>query len=165
MAAAFATQGIASVGNAYAQSQALKAQGNFQKQAFETNSHLAELQAEDAIKRGDKEAGQIKAKARQMIGTQRAALAAQGIDVNSGSARDIQEDTAAMSELDALTIKNNAFREAWGYKVQALDFRARGQFAELSARTQSRSTLLTGGMQAIGYGLQSGYYARGGGVK
>ncbi len=70
------------------------------------------------------QAGQVKAMAadRQtaaMIGRQRAAFASGGIDVNTGSPLDIQADTARFGRLNAMTIRNNAAREAWGYTAQS----------------------------------------------
>jgi hypothetical protein len=62
-----------------------------------------------------------------MIGAQRAGIAAGNIDVGYGSAVDVQADAAHLGELDALTIRNNAQREAWGFKVEAIDTRQRAK--------------------------------------
>lgn len=59
-----------------------------------------------------------------VIGAQRAVAAAHGLDVNSGSPALLQEDAAALGHLDALTIRNNADREAYGYRSQATNFGA-----------------------------------------
>ena len=58
----------------------------------------------------------------QMKGTQRARLSANGIDISEGSAASIQADTDWMGEMDALTIRDNANREAWGYKNQSQQY-------------------------------------------
>lgn len=160
MALAMGTQGIANFGNAYSQSQALSAQSAYQKQVYNQNASLAGMQADDAIQRGNLEAGKVRKRTNKMIGDQRASFGAQGIDPASGSAANIENETSAMGELDALTAKNNAWREAWGYKVQANQYTNQGSFAELAADNQSRNTLLTGGMQALGYGAQAAYYAK-----
>jgi hypothetical protein len=64
-----------------------------------------------------------------MVGAQRAGIAAGNIDVGYGSAVDVQADAAFLGELDALTIKTNAAREAWGYTVEAGDLRKRAAIA------------------------------------
>src|SRR3989304_3955374 len=46
-----------------------------------------------------------------------------------GAAADVQADAAFQGELDALTIRTNAAREAWGYQVQAEDLRTRATIA------------------------------------
>lgn len=93
------------------------------------NAQVAELQAEDAITRGQEEEQRYRQKVRQTIGAQRVGFAASNIDVGFGSAVDVQADAAMLGELDALTIRGNAAREAWGFKMQAEDLHARGQLA------------------------------------
>lgn len=57
----------------------------------------------------------------QQLGQQTARLAAQGTDLE-GSPLDILGDTRAAGELDALTIRANAAREAYGYQAQGLGY-------------------------------------------
>jgi hypothetical protein len=143
--------GAISLAAAYQQSETMKAQGDFQRQQFETNARLAEMQAQDTIKRGDEDAAAYKKQVKQVIGSQRAAMAAQGIELDSGSALDIQEETAGIGALDALTIKNNAWREAWGYRMQASSMAGQGAMAQIGARNDARNTMLTGGMNAANF--------------
>lgn len=93
--------------------------GAYQRQTFEMNAKIAEFQAEDAIRRGDEEANKLLTNVQKLIGSQRTATAAQGIEVDSGSALDIQLDTAALGAVDAQTIKTNAYQEAFGFKAEA----------------------------------------------
>lgn len=139
------------------QATAAERQGAYEQAVYNTDAQLAEQQAADAIARGKEAETRQRQATRGLIGSQRAALAAQGIEVDSGSALDVQADTAAMGELDALTIRNNAAREAYGYKVQALNYRQQGQLAALSGKNQaaalrneSYSTLLTGAANTYG---------------
>lgn len=113
---------------------AAKRQGEAEQRAAESEAQLSEynaqvaaLQAKDALERGVEEAGKFRAQVRGLIGSQRAGFASGNIDVGVGSAVDVQADTARLGELDALTIKTNAAREAWGYQVQAEDLRTRAQ--------------------------------------
>lgn len=128
------------------QSNAYKMQAAYEKNAYDWNARIAEIQAQDAVDRGEKAANELKKNTRRLIGAQRAALAAQGIAIDEGDALDIQLETAELGAADAQEIKNNAWREAWGYRVNALDLRGKGSFAELSGKTAARNTLLTGGM-------------------
>lgn len=143
------------VGNAYAQSQAIKARAAYQSTIAKINSELSTMQAEDAIKRGDIEARNYQKEVDQMIGSQRVAYAAQGVDVNFGSAAEIQEETRMQGAIDALKIRNNAWREAWGYRVEANNSTFAGEFAKIEGKSAARQTLLTGGMQALSYGTQA----------
>lgn len=135
--------------SAMQQSKAQKQEGAFQSQQLTANSRIANLQADDAIFRGNQDAADHRQKVKQLIGAQRAASGAQGIDVNSGSALDVQTDAAGQGAIDELTIKNNAWREAWGYRVQASDYQTQAEFSKLSSDNKSKNTILTAGMNIL----------------
>jgi hypothetical protein len=108
--------GMSVVGQMNAQA-AAGAQASYMAQLSRQRQQLAEQQARDAIQRGEVAEQKQRDLTAQRIGTQTAALAAQGTDLE-GSPTDILGDTARAGEQDALTIRNNAAREAWGYQVQ-----------------------------------------------
>ncbi len=96
-------------------------------------------------------------KTAQLEGAQRAALASQGGDVDSGSPLDIQADTARAGYIDAATIRNNAALKAYNYGIQANDaagtanddlFQGAGTMAALPY--SEGSTLLGGLSNAVG---------------
>ncbi len=155
MAAATATAlilgGMAAY-QAYSQSEAQKAQGAYQKAQADTNAMFADAQAQDAKERGQYDALVRGRETRKLMGAQRAASAAGGVDPTSGSAADIMAETDILGRQDQLTIKNNAWREAWGYKTQARDYRSQGELAKMGADNMSRDTLLAGGIRAFDYG-------------
>lgn len=153
--AAMAIMAMSSAGNAYAQSNAAKTQGEFQKQQAEQNARLAEMQAKETEEAGEKQSQQHRAKVKALVGSQKAALAAQGIDIGSGSALDLIDQTTAAGEDDAATIRLNAYRQAFGIRQQGANTRNQGQFDYMAGRAESRNTLLTGGMQAASYGLEA----------
>lgn len=98
-----------------------------QAELTDWNAQVADLQAADAEQRGAIEESRFREGVRVMIGSQRAGFAGGNIDVGFGSALDVQADAAYLGELDALTIRTNAAREAWGYKVQGQDLRRRAE--------------------------------------
>ncbi len=112
------------------------------------NAAISRIQANDAVDRGEFEADQQRLKTRAAIGTQRAGFAGNGVDVNSGSAALVQDDTAALGELDALTIRNNAAREAWGYNVQADQYIQAAGNAKKSANNAIMGGLVSTGAKA-----------------
>lgn len=157
MALAGAGQAASSISGGYAQSQAMSSQGAYQKQTEDTNARLSMMNADDALKRGEVAAGNVERQGRQVVGSERAGLAAQGIDVNSGSAAQVQASSAAVTALDAQTTRNNAWREAWGYKEQAQEATSRGKFAQAAAESGAKNTILTAGMNAATAGIKTGY--------
>lgn len=93
-------------------------QASYQATVAKNNAVLARRNQAAAL-----DAGNVREQAKRretagIIGAQRAAYAAHGVDVNVGSPVDIYASTAELGELDALTIRNNAQREAYGYKIQ-----------------------------------------------
>jgi hypothetical protein len=93
------------------------------------NAGVADLQAQDALDRGAEEEHRFRQGVDVLIGSQRAGIAAGNIDVGFGSALDVTHDAAFLGNLDALTIRNNAKREAWGFSRQAEDLRKRAVIA------------------------------------
>ena len=124
---------------------------NYQAQVAERNREISEMQAVDAKKRGRVEETRKRRQTEQRLGAQRAAMAANGIDIDSGSSLDVLGDTAQFGELDALTIRSNTEREARGFRQQGQNFqseanlsRARGSAAKTGSLFNAGSTLLTG---------------------
>ena len=154
-ASANVAQAVNTAGNAYVSAQATRAQGEYQKKMSDLNARTAEGQAEDAIKRGNIAALEKTQETRRAIGAQRAALAAGGVDVNSDIGLNLQAETEAIGASDAQKIRANAWREAWGYKADAVTTRGAGEMANYAAQNTARSTLITGGIEAATYGLKA----------
>lgn len=111
------------------QQQAAGAQQSYLAQQARQRQQIADQQARDATQRGEVAVEKQRNLTAQRIGTQQAALAAQGTTLE-GSPTDILGDTARAGEQDALTQRSNAAREAYGYKVQGAGFGADAAFRE-----------------------------------
>jgi hypothetical protein len=121
-------------------------QSRYQAAVAKNNQRLAERQAEDALRRGDLAEDQQRQKTALILGTQRAGMAGQGTALDEGSPLDIVGDTAMVGETDALTIRSNAEREAWGYRAQAMNFGAQ------AALERNRAGLLGTGASLLSGG-------------
>jgi hypothetical protein len=153
-----ATAAIAAVAGGTALSATGKYQsGQYAKKVMGYNASVADLQAQDALERGAVLEQRRRVGTRQLIGAERTSLAAQNVVVGQGSAASVEGSAAYIGELDALTIRNNAMREAWGYQVQAYDYRRRGKFAAAEGTMGAISTILGGAGS-----LLSGKYGMGG---
>lgn len=148
--------GLAGLGAGFSAAGSLQA-GRYQKQVADYNAAVADIQANDTIARGDEAVRRQRVATKQLIGAQRASMAAQGQDLGDpdSSAGQLQEDTAYLGELDAQTIRLNAAREAWGYRVQAIDSRTKGQIAAATGRMQAVGTILgtAGNLALMKYGF------------
>lgn len=133
----------------YQQSKAQQSAYEYQAAVNRNNAQYAEWQAQDALQRGATAEQNQRLKTAQLKSAQRARLAANGVVIDEGSALNLLDDTDYMGERDALTIRDNAKREAWGARVQAGNYS--NDAGMLSARADAESpagaafgTLLTG---------------------
>jgi len=124
-----------------------------ERQQYDMNAAFANLQADDSIRRGARAAQEHLVKTRGLIGAQRANIAGQNVRVDVGSAAEIQADTAASGAMDALTIRNNAWREAWGLRAQAAGLQGQGALAQIKGQAAAAETLATGGANMVRTGF------------
>lgn len=155
--------GVSAAG-AISTANAASAAGEAQKQAAEAdakqlegNAKLARAAAFDAEHRGNVEAGKAREQAGRVVGEQREAYGSSGVDVNSGTAARLQDDTRAIGTIDAQTILNNAAREGWGLRTQADQMvkqakqaRQQGGWAKENAGAAVTGSILTGTGQVVG---------------
>lgn len=125
-------------------------QGKYSSAVAEQNAEVATAQAQDSINRGNAQADEVRRRNRQAAGTQAATMGATGADLSTGGALDIFGDTAQFGALDALTTVNNAQREAYGYQVQAENYKAQASSARKQGNMGAFTTLLTAPLQAYG---------------
>ena len=108
--------------SSYQQGKQQQAMYNYQAKVAEENAKIANKNAATERQTGIEEARLQRMKTLQAVGSQQAAMAANGMDVTQGTSLDIIEDTAAMGELDALQIQTNYERKAQSYEAQANNF-------------------------------------------
>lgn len=138
------------------QGSAAERQANQQAAALRQNALYLNQAANDARARGEYEADWQRIGTQSMIGTQRVAQAASGGVVESGSYGLMTQDTAQLGELDALTISNNAAREAYGYQVEASNMATNARQLQSNARRNTMTSILGGAMQGFGGGASAG---------
>lgn len=144
------------------QGQANKEQADMQADALRRNAVYLGQAANDAKLRGAHESDWARVRGEQILGTQRAAMAASGGVVDMGSNAIIQQDTAQLTELDALTISNNAAREAYGYEVESVDMLQTAGNLQRQARKSMMTSVVGGALQGFGSSGGAGMFGGGG---
>lgn len=96
-------------------------------QAADDNAQLAAAAAADALHRGEIESAKLRLRGSQAASQMQAAYAAGGVDATVGTPADMQQYQAAVTELDAQTAENNAWREAFGFQKQKQGFERQRQ--------------------------------------
>ena len=139
--------GYSAAGSFYS-SLASKTEAKAQASIDMVNAHLAENNAQAALREGQTEAQQQQLKTAATKGTQIASMAANGIDSSvvdssgTNSALQAQNSTDVMGQISVNNIERNAIREAWGFRTEATSFqnKARSETATAKATNPLMST-------------------------
>lgn len=140
---AFGSIGLTRINNRIAARQANIARINAQMMM---SQYEATLRAnERAVVQKTMAAGRAKS-------TQRAALAANGVAVGEGSAAELTASTDIVKEMDVNTMNSNALREAWGYRMKAVDYENQA----IMAKAQKQSVGTNFAVSLLGGAAQTG---------
>ena len=152
--ASMGTSLLGTVGSAvgkYYQGSAEADRLNFDAGVLDSSAANADIAADDVEASGRRDANKYRQKVKLMVGRQKAAFGGSGIDVNTGAAADILEETVLHGEDDATMIRRNAAMEAYGIRTRAADYRTKARLSRIAAKDRKRagtnravSTLLSG---------------------
>lgn len=123
---------------------------NYQAQVAANNNIVAQQNASYALKAGAAKEEASRLQTAAVTARQKAIQGASGLDVESGSPIDVRSGTSTIGELDALTIRNNAAREAYGYQVQGGNFDTQGELDKAAASNDSTSGYLNASSSILG---------------
>jgi|SRR5580765_627323 len=141
-------------------------QANAQSQIARNNAQIAGQNAAYAGQVGEIKAESQGLKTRGEVGQIKANQAASGVDVNSGSAVDVRRSASQIGMQDAMTIKSNAARQAYGYQLeqqqnttQSKLYRSQAKAAPWKGLISGAGSLLSGATsysREFGFGGSSG---------
>lgn len=145
----------------YQEARAQRQAGDANAQIMENNARLAEAQAKDVQVLAVRDQEQSAWRTRALIGKQKVAAAASGLDMDIGNTADIMGETAMFGQADEDAIAADAARKAWGFNAEATNYRNQGAQAKWQGRMAGRATILktigSVGSQVAG-GFQSGAF-------
>lgn len=118
--------------------------GKFAEAQANTNATVAGYQRADAIQRGTYQAGEVMQEGRRVASSARAALAASGVDSNTGSPSSTVTTSLVNAGVDAERVKSQAARQAWGFANEEQDLRAQARSARSAGILGSLGTGLSG---------------------
>jgi hypothetical protein len=139
---------LSSAIGSYYSAQSQKNNLRFQSDIAGINARIAELGAQSAFNQGQQQVGALTLKAGQIKSSQRAAMAANGVDLGEGNAAEVQASTDIVKEIDANTLIANAVRSAWGYRTQGTNYQNEAAMGRATASTIS--PLATGFSSLLG---------------
>lgn len=138
---------IAAVGTAAATAETIHANNQaaqYQQDVADQNAKMDKQQAANALAEGSYQSDQARIRGQLQKGSQIAALAANNVDITTGSAADILGDTAMFTEQDRQQAQINAAAKAYGYDIDALNQKGNGQFAQWQADTNNTAAMIKG---------------------
>lgn len=118
-------------------------QAKASEQIAKNNAKTAEYAAQDAQRRGEEQAIEVQRKGAALKSSQRAAMAAKGLDLGYGTAADIQDQTDFFTQSDVATTRTNAANEAWSRRAQKANYQAEAQSLHNNAPLQAAGSLLS----------------------
>jgi len=141
---------------------------NYQAGVAEINAQIAQQNADYAMQAGGQQSVALGIKQAQGQARIRNTQAASGLDVNSGSNKDVQDSQRIVDQMDADTLRANTARTAYGYKVQETGFKNSATLARMGAENAETAGYLGAATSFVSAtssvadkwskGLQSGMY-------
>lgn len=151
-----ATAAIGAVG-AYEQGQAQSKAAAYQAQVASNNAQIAQEQASLATQKGEQQATAAGLANRAREGAIVSSMAANGVDVNTGSASGVRQSADLLGMQDVQTIRSNAAIENYGFRSQKMGFEAQSaldtaqsKYAKEAGFFGAGSSLLGGAASAAG---------------
>lgn len=133
------TMGVVAAGATVMQGYQAYQQGKFEEGVANYNARQTENEATMTRNKGVEQENKQRRATAELISKQKAQSAASGVDVNTGSAVQLRDDSALLGELDALTIRENFENQAQSFDDQASLTRQQGK----NAKRAGRNALLT----------------------
>lgn len=121
---------------------------DYQSGIAQQNALIAKQNADYQRQVGGVEAQQAGMRERFQQGKITAGLGASGLDVNSGSARNVTEGQQGISTMEQGLIRSNAARRAYGFEVEAYNKTAESQLLT-TAGSNARTAGFIGGASSI----------------
>ena len=148
-AASLASSAISGIG-ALTQSRASAQAAGYNAKVAAQNAQLQTQNAAFAGSEGEQNVGAEGAATRAKVGATLAAQGASGVDVNTGSSVDVRESEAKLGMLNALTIRSNAAKQAYGYQVGSASEVAQSNLLRSQQQSDTTGGYLSAGADILG---------------
>lgn len=161
--------GIGAIG-AIQQGKAAKSAADYNAAVAQANADQAKSNSQIASEAGMAREGMSEQKTRAAVGQLEANQAASGVDINKGSALDVRSSADELGQLDAITVRGNATKEAYGYQIQSINDKDQAELDRSEGRADESAGYLNAGSTLLGaagqgfsnykaYKLQGGFSA------
>ena len=128
----------------------------YQAQVAANNQAIAQNNEQNAINQGQQTLYRQQIKNSLALGSARAQMAANGLDLSMGTPLDVLDSTETLGNLDAANIRNATVNQANGYAAQAMNLGAQSQMDQYKSDLSDWSTNM--GLANAGIGMSPQIY-------
>lgn len=118
----------------YSQGHAASQAANYNAQIATQNAQQQKENSAIASQAGAQQTGMASLKTRAAVGSEIANQAASGVDTKSGSSVQTQQSSHELGMLDALQVRSNATKAAFGYEVSGANDKAQSTLDQFGAK-------------------------------
>jgi hypothetical protein len=140
--------GLTSAFGSFLQGESQKAYYDYQAGVARMNAIIAKQNAEYAVNVGEIQTQQEGLRGGQQMGRILAAQGASGLDVNSGSAKQVRESQVGLTRTSETSIRSTAAKTAYNYEVEGAGFTAQAG-ADIAAGKTSMTAGMIGAASSI----------------
>lgn len=140
------------------QANAASAAAGYNAKVAERNSELAIQNANYTAAQGEQNVAAQGAENRAKIAAITAQQAASGVDVNQGSSVGIRESASKIGMLDALNLRSQAARQAYGYQTQSANDLAQAKLDKAQGKSLKTAGYISAGSRILGGVADAGKY-------
>lgn len=123
---------------------------NYNAQMAVQNAQQQKENAAIASQAGAQQTGMASLKTRATVGSEIANQAVSGVDTKSGSSVQVQQSSHEIGMLDALQVRSNATKAAFGYEVAGVNDQAQGALDKYEAKNDELGAIVGGATTLIG---------------
>lgn len=129
---------------------------NYRGDIADQNKELTREAAEDSIARGQEDQRQLGREVAQRVGSQTARMAANNVDITTGSAARTIDDTKLLGREDSDILAENTRRAVRSQQISAYNFEAEKRAARVEAKTAKIGGFINAAGTIIGGASQFG---------
>lgn len=144
---------------AYKGSAAQRQAAQFNQGVAEQNQQVAGVQALQAAAAGAAKEDAYRRKLANLMGDQRAEAASTGVDINTGSALELQQDTAGLGAADLSTIRQDTRNSVWQARLGGTSAADQAKLYGFQADNTSPGLALGSSLLGSASSLASSWYS------
>lgn len=122
----------------------------YRAKVAENNATSLRAQANSTLQAGQAAESNQRLKTGELLGSEVAAQGANGVDTGFGSTKLVQENTQAMGDFDALTLRYNYAKQAMGQNIEAANQESEAAMDKASGRNAILKSFLGASSSLVG---------------